>query len=101
MLRRLQGRTHRVITGLTLLSCPGRKVRQTWVQTKVKMKRMTRKEIEAYLETGEPFDKAGAYAIQGKGGYLIKRIQGSYTNVVGLPLCELYELMEKACGGDR
>ncbi len=71
------------------------------VETRVRMKKMSAREIEGYIRTGEPFDKAGAYAIQGRGAYLVESIAGSYTNVVGLPLTELYGLLERAHEGDR
>ena len=54
---------------------------------------MTDQEIDWYIKTGEPFDKAGAYAIQGLGTFLVRRINGSYTNVVGLPVCEVVEIL--------
>ena len=61
------------------------------VCTDVIFKQLSDEEIEWYISTGEPFDKAGAYAIQGLGTFLVKRINGSYTNVVGLPVCEVIE----------
>ena len=63
------------------------------VKTNVFFKKLSDKEIEWYVNTNEYFDKAGAYAIQGKGAFFIKKIQGSYTNVVGLPLCEVIEYL--------
>ena len=66
------------------------------VETQVTFRRLTEAWIEAYLNTGEPMDKAGAYGIQGKGALLVKSINGSYTNVVGLPLCETISLLESA-----
>jgi septum formation protein len=65
------------------------------VQTAVKVKRLTPDEMEWYVQTGEPFDKAGGYAIQGIGSFMIESIRGSYTNVVGLPLCELIEMLNR------
>ena len=65
------------------------------VETKVKMRKLTNEEIEGYIATREPFDKAGAYAIQGKGALLIERINGCYYNVVGLPLPKLSEMLAK------
>ena len=59
------------------------------------MKRFTLKEIQGYIDTGEPMDKAGAYGIQGIGGCLVERIEGSYSNVVGLPICEVVELLRR------
>ena len=89
MLRRLSGREHEVITGLALLAPDGRTAHNESVSTLVKFKTLREAEIEAYLATGEPFGKAGSYAIQGIGVFLVESIQGSYTNVVGLPLCAL------------
>ena len=67
------------------------------VQTKVWLKKLTASEISRYVSSGEPMDKAGSYAIQGLGSFLVQRIQGSYTNVVGLPLTETMEDLEKLC----
>jgi septum formation protein len=61
----------------------------------VQFKDLTNDEIDWYIQTGEPFDKAGAYAIQGLGTFLVRRINGSYTNVVGLPVCEVIETLIK------
>jgi septum formation protein len=66
------------------------------VTTRVNFKELTKEEIDGYIATGEPFDKAGAYAIQGIGAFMVKSVDGSYTNVVGLPLCEVVELLERA-----
>lgn len=87
MLTHLQGKTHQVYTGLTLLQ-GGRE--ETHVEcTAVTFRPMTEAEIEAYVASGEPMDKAGAYGIQGLGGMFIKGIQGDYFNVMGLPICAL------------
>jgi septum formation protein len=91
MLARLSGRTHQVLTGYCLY-CRRRDRRVSdMVSTDVIFKALTPVEIDWYIRTGEPFDKAGAYAIQGIGTFLVKRINGSYTNVVGLPVCEVIE----------
>ncbi len=93
MLRRLSGKEHQVLTGFSVLHVEkGRRACEA-VRTMVKVKRLTRSEIEWYVQTGEPFDKAGGYAIQGIGSFMIESIEGSYTNVVGLPLCELIEML--------
>ncbi len=63
------------------------------VRTDVTFKKLSENEIEWYIQTGEPFDKAGAYAIQGMGTFLVRRINGSYSNVVGLPVCEVIEIL--------
>lgn len=87
MLQRLSGRDHRVLTAVYFENMRG-EVHETLVSTTVRMASLTTKEISDYVATGEPRDKAGAYAIQGKASYMIQRIDGSYTNVVGLPLHE-------------
>lgn len=87
MLLALGGREHRVITGFCVLDPHSRPAHLEAVTTLVRMKGLSAKEIEAYIDTGEPFGKAGSYAIQGVGAFLIEAISGSYTNVVGLPVC--------------
>ena len=84
MLRVLSGRSHEVITGVALLC--GDRQEVFHCVTKVNFYDLTDEEIDAYVATGEPADKAGAYGIQGKGAYLVKGIEGSYTSVVGLPV---------------
>lgn len=94
MLQRLAGREHLVITGYCLIqSAEGRKIEGA-EETVVKMKSLAEREIDWYIDTGEPFDKAGGYAIQGKGAFMVEWIRGSYTNVVGLPLCQIIELLK-------
>ncbi|MHB8880036.1 MAG: Maf family protein [Thermodesulfovibrionales bacterium] len=91
MLAMLSGRAHTVITGYTIIdTADGRRVTRA-VSTKVYFRELTRREIDTYVATGEPLDKAGAYAIQGRGSVFIKRISGDYFNVIGLPLCSLTE----------
>ena len=87
MLSRLQGRTHEVWTGLAVVS--GREERTASECTRVQFARLTAEEIESYARTGEPLDKAGAYGIQGQGGMFVRRVEGDYSNVVGLPLARL------------
>jgi septum formation protein len=87
MLARLQGRTHEVWTGLAVVS--GREERTASECTRVQFARLTPEEIENYVRTGEPLDKAGAYGIQGQGGMFVRRVEGDYSNVVGLPLARL------------
>ncbi|MFH1349678.1 MAG: Maf family protein [Pseudomonadota bacterium] len=96
MLLLLGGKEHRVITGFCLIDPSGKSAHVEGVTTSVRVKRLTREEIEAYIATGEPFGKAGSYAIQGIGAFLIESISGSYTNVVGLPLCALVKALIKA-----
>jgi septum formation protein len=95
MLRRLSGKEHRVLTGFSVHHLEKGKGDREVVETAVKVKRLTPDEMEWYIQTGEPFDKAGGYAIQGIGSFMIESIRGSYTNVVGLPLCELIEMMNR------
>jgi len=95
MLRRLSGKEHRVLTGFSVRHLGKRKGDRGAVQTAVKVKKLTQSEIDWYVETGEPFDKAGGYAIQGVGSFMIESIKGSYTNVVGLPLCELIQMLSR------
>jgi septum formation protein len=89
MLTALAGRSHTVFTGVTLLRPGGAAGEHTVVATPVVFRTLVRDEIDAYLATGEPFDRAGAYAIQGEGAHLVDRVEGSYTNVIGLPLPEV------------
>jgi septum formation protein len=91
MLMRLSGRTHQVYTGYALVCIAQEKRFSEAVCTDVRFKDLNDHEIDWYVHTGEPFDKAGAYAIQGIGTFLVKSISGSYTNVVGLPVCEVIE----------
>jgi septum formation protein len=93
MLRKLSGAVHEVITGFSVFDREtGREVSEA-VKTRVFFKPLRLDEIHAYIATGCPFDKAGAYAIQGNAAYMIRGIEGSYTNVVGLPLCEVVEAL--------
>ena len=93
MLRLLSGRTHDVLTGVCLSSVNQRLVRVE--RTHVRMMRLNAAEIDWYLSTGEPFDKAGAYAVQGFAGRFIEAIDGSYSNVVGLPISTVYALLKQ------
>jgi septum formation protein len=95
MLRRLSGKEHRVLTGFSIHHLQKGKGDQEAVQTAVKVKKLTETEMEWYIETGEPFDKAGGYAVQGIGSFMIESIKGSYTNVVGLPICELIQMLRR------
>jgi septum formation protein len=93
MLELLAGREHDVITGICLRH--GHRVLNDQAKTRVKVMPLTRAEIEEYTATGEPMDKAGAYAIQGLASKFIERIEGSYSNVVGLPVELLYRHLRK------
>jgi septum formation protein len=88
----LSGRGHRVYSGLTLINASGA-ARRRLVETRLRFKRLSREELEAYLKSGEWRGKAGGYAIQGLAGAFVERLVGSYTNVVGLPLAETAALL--------
>jgi septum formation protein len=96
MLQRLSGKAHDVLTGMCLMHRNPDVLRVRSVRTEVVFKDFTQEEIHAYVRTGEPLDKAGAYGIQGMGAFLVRFIRGSYTNVVGLPLCETVEWLLEA-----
>ena len=103
MIRKLSGHVHQVFTGYCICNeMAGRRISDS-IKTDVCFKELTEEEIEWYIRTSEPFDKAGAYAIQGLGTFLVKSIHGSYTNVVGLPVCEVIEVLihEKVIGFDQ
>lgn len=91
-LRLLSGRSHRVYTGVCMIN-PAGKVRQRLVETRVRFKRLSSEELEAYLASGEWRGKAGGYAVQGLAGSFVVKIVGSYTNIVGLPLQETIGLL--------
>jgi len=95
MLHKLGGKVHRVITGFCIHDLRKNKEGLQAVLTEVTFKKLTTGEIDKYIAVGESMDKAGAYAIQGVGAYLVDSIIGSYTNVVGLPLCQMVEMMEE------
>ena len=93
MLRLLSGREHEVLTGVTLVS--GDTVMSVCETTRVYFRSLTDGEIAAYVATGEPMDKAGAYGIQGLAALFIGRIEGDYYNVMGLPVCRVGEMLKK------
>jgi nucleoside triphosphate pyrophosphatase len=93
MLSYLSGRTHYVLTGIFALRLPDGATRSAVERTAVTFAPLDPNEIEAYVTSGEPFDKAGGYAIQGRAGRYIPRIEGCYFNVVGLPLARLHVLV--------
>lgn len=103
MLDSLSGRTHRVITGLAVYETSSRRTRTAAEETAVTFKQLSPADIEHYLTSGEPFDKAGAYGIQGRASAFVTRISGSYLNVVGLPLARLLCLIapERQADGRR
>ncbi len=93
MLQLLKGKWHKVITGFCVLNITKDIIYRDAVETRVFMKDLIDREIMKYINTSEPLDKAGSYAVQGKGGYMVKEIKGSYSNVVGLPICEVSEVL--------
>jgi len=95
MLQSLSAKTHQVLTGYCICRKTDGRFISECVTTDVSFKKLSATEIDWYIKSGEPFDKAGAYAIQGIGTFLVKRINGSYTNVVGLPVCEILEYLIK------
>ncbi|MFZ0449169.1 MAG: Maf family protein [Desulfatiglandaceae bacterium] len=95
MLRALAGREHQVVTGFSIVSPEGTEVHGEAVTTRVSIKPLTDKEIKRYVNTGEPMGKAGSYAIQGIGAFMVEGITGSYTNVVGLPVCAVIEALKR------
>ena len=102
MLATFSGRTHHVLTGIFLLRLPDGATRSGVESTSVTFVPLEREEIETYVASGEPLDKAGAYAIQGRAGRFIPRIEGCYFNVVGLPLVRLHALLrELGCPDDQ
>jgi septum formation protein len=95
ILSKLAGKQHRVITGVVLIS-PEAEEYATAIVSTVSIKSVTENEIRSYVTTGEPLDKAGAYAIQGEGSFLVESWEGSYSNIVGLPLEALTDLFQQA-----
>lgn len=95
MLERLSGRKHTVFTGFTIVCAEAGISKTKIVQSAVQFKKISPEETDWYVNCDEPYDKAGGYAVQGKGAYFIKTIRGSYTNVIGLPLCEVLEEFKK------
>lgn len=93
ILKRLSGRAHRVVTGVCVVG-PEKTIDKA-VVSQIKVKPLTDQEIKDYIATGEPMDKAGAYAIQGKGSFMVRSFSGSKTNIIGLPLDELKVLLKK------
>jgi septum formation protein len=93
MLRLLRGRTHEVLTGVALLRLPEGELLVEHERTRVTFAALSDAEVDDYIASGEPFDKAGGYAIQGRAGRFIPRIEGCYFNVVGLPLARVYRML--------
>ena len=95
ILKALSGKAHSVITGFTIIDTAGKKEISRSVESKVFFKRLSADEIETYIRSGEPLDKAGAYGVQGLGAVIVKRIEGDFFNVVGLPLNALAESLKE------
>ena len=95
MLNLLSGRRHEVMTGLTVLH--GGSIQSRVVRTGIEFRALSDREIDAYVATGEPMDKAGAYGIQGRASIFVRHLDGDYFCVMGLPLCPLAEML-RACG---
>lgn len=100
MLEMLSGKAHRVLTGFSIIAPGQALVHSEVVCTMVRVKKLQPEEITNYIRTREPFGKAGSYAIQGIGAFIVESISGSYTNVVGLPLCALVKALVR-CGALR
>ena len=101
MLRSLAGNWHHVYTGITVINTRSGRILRNVDKTRVHLVPMTEQEIDAYVATGEPLDKAGAYGIQGIGGMFVDRIDGSYSNVVGLPMSMLRIMLAQVGGVDE
>jgi len=95
MLLLLNGREHAVITGICILDPSGQTACLEAISTNVYFKKLTEQEIDGYINTEEPYGKAGSYAIQGIGAFMVESLSGSYSNVVGLPLCALIKALVK------
>jgi septum formation protein len=95
MLKKLSARAHTVFTGFTLARQEARITVSGVVESTVLFREIPEDEMAWYINSPEPYDKAGAYAVQGRGAFFIKEIRGSYTNVMGLPLCEVVDVLKK------
>jgi len=95
MLETISGKPHSVVTGFSIIDTEDKKTVSRSVETKVYIRRLTPSEIDAYVKSREPLDKAGAYAIQGLGSVIVEKIEGDYFNVIGLPLSALTESLKE------
>ncbi|MCW1297024.1 MAG: Maf family protein [Candidatus Parvarchaeota archaeon] len=95
ILKKLSGRTHKVITALAVIDAKTKRLVCDVEITKLKFRKMSEEKIKEYVKSGEGMDKAGAYAIQGKGISFLEKIEGSYSNVIGLPISKLVRLLKK------
>ena len=97
MLSSLSGNVHKVYTGVVVINTETNTILKDFVETKVFFSELTREEINTYIDSGDPFDKAGSYGIQGRAGVFVEKIEGCYYNVVGLPLNKLNKMIKKVC----
>ena len=95
MLEAISGKSHSVITGFSIIDTDKNKTLSKSVETKIYIRKLTLAEIDAYVKSKEPLDKAGAYAIQGLGAVFVEKIEGDYFNVIGLPLSALTEALKE------
>ncbi|MGK0467529.1 Maf-like protein [Clostridium sp.] len=95
MLSDLSGNTHEVYTGVAVINTETQEISTDYVCTEVKFSKLSEEEINNYIETGEPFDKAGAYGIQGAASLFVEQVKGCYYNVVGLPVNKLYFMLRE------
>lgn len=95
MIKQLSGKTHQVITGISLINLNANQKIIDYVVSNVKFKNLSEEDIKDYIQTNESLDKAGAYGIQGFGAMLVEEIQGDYFNIVGLPISRLSDLLKK------
>lgn len=100
MLTALSGNWHSVLTGVTVMNTKNAKSETFYVETKVHFLPLSETQIDAYIATKEPLDKAGSYGIQGKGSLFVDKIDGDYFNVVGLPVCKLSQVLKEEFGID-
>lgn len=95
MLKILAGEQHRVLTGYTIIDTQNQEMITRTIETKVTFREISDEEIDTYVKTGESLDKAGAYGMQGKGALLVKKIEGDYFNIIGLPISSLWQDLQK------
>jgi len=95
MLKSLSGRWHKVFTGVSLVDAATKRYINDFEESRVKFKYLSDSEIQNYIKTGEPMDKAGAYGIQGMGALFVEKIEGDYYNIVGLPLFKLNKMLKE------
>ena len=95
ILKKLSGKTHIVYTGVTVIDTLNNKFETFYEETKVTFWDVTDEEINTYIATGDPMDKAGAYGVQGRGAFIVKKVEGDYFTVVGLPIAHLLQVLKK------